>query len=95
MATKIESRILNVLLDSYEKSKTFIGENKNQQTFKISVARLFPKYDDDSDFAFYKEINTNLESLKTKELVQPMKSLMPASVVANVDSCRWQTSSKR
>ena len=69
MATKIESRILNALLDSYEKSRTFIGENKNQQTFKISVAKLFPRYDDDSDFAFYKEINTNLESLKTKELV--------------------------
>ena len=69
MATKIESKILNSLLDSYEKSKTFIGENKNQQTFKISVARLFPKYDDDSDFAFYKEINTNLESLKRKELI--------------------------
>lgn len=69
MATKIESRILNALLDSYEKSRTFIGENKNQQTFKISVAKLFPRYDDDSDFAFYKEINTNLESLKAKELV--------------------------
>lgn len=69
MATKIESKILNALLDSYEKSKTFIGENKNQQTFKISVARLFPKYDDDSDFAFYKEINTNLESLKVKKLI--------------------------
>lgn len=69
MATKIESKILNSLLDSYEKSKTFIGENKNQQTFKISVARLFPKYDDDSDFAFYKEINTNLESLKIKGLI--------------------------
>lgn len=69
MATKIESRILNALLDSYEKSKTFIGQNKNQQTFKISVAKLFPEYDDDSDFFSYKEINTNLESLKAKELV--------------------------
>lgn len=69
MATKIESKILNSLLDSYEKSKTFIGENKNQQTFKISVVRLFTEYDDDSDFASYKEINTNLESLKVKKLI--------------------------
>ncbi len=64
MATKIELKILNGLLDLYEKSKTFLGENKNHQTFKVNVSKLFPKYDDDSEYELYKEINQNLDSLQ-------------------------------
>ena len=64
MATKIELKVLNELLDLYEKSKTFLGENKNHQTFQVSISKLFPKYDDDSEFELYKEINQNLDALK-------------------------------
>lgn len=69
MATKIELKVLNELLDLYEKSKTFLGENKNHQTFKISVSKLFPKYDDDSEFELYKEINQNLDLLQKKGFI--------------------------
>lgn len=69
MATKIELKILNELLDLYEKSKTFLGENKNHQTFKITVSKLFPKYDDDSEYELYKEINQNLDTLKKKGFI--------------------------
>ncbi|MCR5124836.1 MAG: DUF2220 domain-containing protein [Treponema sp.] len=73
MANKNESKILNALLDSFEKSKTFIGENKNQQTFKISVSKLFAKYDDDSEYEFYKEINACLSALEQKDFVSLKK----------------------
>lgn len=69
MATKIELRVLKELLDLYEKSKTFLGENKNHQTFKIIVSKLFPKYEDDSEFELYKEINQNLNSLQKKGFI--------------------------
>lgn len=69
MATKIELKVLNELLDLYEKSKTFLGENKNHQTFKITVSKLFPKYDDDSEYELYKEINQNLDTLKKKRFI--------------------------
>ena len=69
MATKIELKVLNELLDLYEKSKTFLGENKNRQTFKVSVSKLFPKYDDDSEYELYKEINQNLDTLKKKGFI--------------------------
>ena len=69
MATKIESKILNTLLDAYEKSKTFTGDNVNEQNFKIVTSKLFPKYDDDSEYALYKEINSNLSLLKTKGFI--------------------------
>ena len=73
MANKIEQKLLNALLDSYEKSKTFIGENKNQQAFRIQISKLFPKYDDDSEYEFYKEINTALANLETKGFVKLQK----------------------
>ncbi len=73
MANKNESKILNALLDSFEKSKTFIGENKNQQTFKIAVSKLFEKYDDDSEYEFYKEINACLSALEQKDFVSLKK----------------------
>lgn len=69
MATKIELKVLNELLDLYEKSKTFLGENKNHQTFKITVSKLFPKYEDDSEFELYKEINQNLDSLQKRGFI--------------------------
>lgn len=70
MANKIEAKILNVLLDSYEKSKTFIGDNIHEQRFKIIPGKLFPKYDDDSEYALYKEINTILVALKAKGYIE-------------------------
>lgn len=69
MVTKIELKVLNELLDIYEKSKTFLGENKNHQTFKVTVSKLFPKYDDDSEFELYKEINQNFDSLQKRGFI--------------------------
>lgn len=69
MVNKIESKILNTLLDSYEKSKTFTGDNVNEQNFRVVTSKLFSKYDDDSEYALYKEINSNLLLLKTKGFI--------------------------
>ena len=70
MVNKIEAKILNSLIDSYENSKTFLGENKNQQSFKVVVSKLFPKYEDDSEYEVYKEINFTLENLKQKKFIE-------------------------
>lgn len=88
MANKNESKILNALLDSFEKSKTFIGENKNQQTFKVVTAKLFPKYDDDSEYEFYKEINASLSLLEQKNFVSLKKERSGKidSVILKLDS---------
>lgn len=73
MAIKIEQKLLNALLDSYEKSKTFIGENKNQQSFRVQISKLFPKYDDDSEYEFYKDVNAALANLELKRFVKLQK----------------------
>lgn len=69
MGNKIKVKVLDALLDLYENSKTFTGDNVNEQRFKIQTSKLFPKYDDDSEYAFYKEVNTDLEFLKTKGFI--------------------------
>ena len=70
MANRIESKILNALVDSFEKSKTFTGDNKNNQSFKVQISKIFPKYNDDAEYDFYKEVNTNLELLNGKGFIK-------------------------
>ena len=41
---QIQKKVLQSLLDTYEKSKTFMETNKVNQSFGISVAKVFPRY---------------------------------------------------
>ena len=71
--TNIESKILNALLDLYEKSKTFSGENKIQQVFKVSISKLFPKYDDNAEYDFFADVNEKLSQLEQKNFISLQK----------------------
>ena len=84
---KIKSKILNTLIDLYEKSKTFMGDNKVRQSFTIKVSKLFPKYDDDSAFDFYTELNQVCTMLEEKNLVtlQKERSGKIRTVTLNLD----------
>lgn len=67
---KIQSTVINKLLDKYEISKTFQGENKRQQNFTVDIGGCFPKYKDDAEYDFFMEVNDALEELEDKELIQ-------------------------
>ena len=41
---KYEKAILEHLLDKYERSKSFTGDNRIVQSFSVKLAKLFPKY---------------------------------------------------
>ncbi len=69
MASDIEREILDTLLDAFEKSRSFLGKNKGRQNFRISPSRLFPRYDDDSEFEFYKEVNASIASLEERGFI--------------------------
>ena len=45
---EIQRKTIHRLLDKYEKSKTFLGENIVNQKFVNRIAELFPKYNDDA-----------------------------------------------
>ena len=42
-----QMKLLNLLLDKYEASKTFAGENRVSQNFSEKPGKIFPTYDSD------------------------------------------------
>ena len=71
--TKYEKQILNVLLDKYEGSKSFIGTNQVNQSFTCKVAQMFPKYKDDSEYELFCAINEAVDNLVVQGFVTAKK----------------------
>lgn len=67
--TKYEKRILDSLLDKYEKSKSFIGANQVHQSFTQRIDQLFPKYKDDSEYDLFCAVNESIATLESHKLV--------------------------
>ena len=70
---KYEKQILNVLLDKYEGSKSFIGTNQVNQSFTCKVAQMFPKYKDDSEYELFCAINEAVDNLVVQGFVTAKK----------------------
>ena len=64
-----QTKILESLLDKYEKSKSFIGANAVTQTFTLDLAKEFPEYADDSRTGEIRAIVEAAEELEEKGLV--------------------------
>lgn len=61
---RIQQITINKLLDKYEKSKTFTGENQVNQSFERRVGELFPKYNDDAEYELFCDVNEALKELE-------------------------------
>lgn len=70
---QIQKKVLQSLLDTYEKSKTFMETNKVNQSFGISVAKIFPRYKDDAEYDFFCDVNESLRELERLSLVHLLK----------------------
>ena len=64
--TSYQEKLLNKLIDSYEKSKTHLGANKTKQRFTAEISKLFPEYADESDYASFEKINSEIHELEGK-----------------------------
>jgi len=67
---KYEEKILNTLLDQYERSKSFIGTNGRNQSFQKKVVDLFPGYDDSSKYDLFKGVNEQIASLEGMGVIE-------------------------
>lgn len=67
---EIQRKVLGRLLDSYEKSKTFQGENKVNQRFAVEVEKLFPRYRDDAEYEFFCRVNEALLELEQQAFIE-------------------------
>lgn len=64
-----QRKVLEHLLDSYERSRTFRGDNQVSQSFSVSVEKIFPKYNDDAEYDYFCQINELIEELCAEGLV--------------------------
>lgn len=69
MMDKLQRKVLEHLLDSYERSKTFQGENQVNQSFSVNIGKLFPRYHDDAEYDYFCQVNEAMEELGNVSLV--------------------------
>ncbi|MBZ9689784.1 DUF2220 domain-containing protein [Clostridium estertheticum] len=69
MISKYERGIIDKLLDKYEKSKSFTGENKVNQKFSIKITSLFSKYIDHSNYEIFQGVNEAIDILVRKQFI--------------------------
>ena len=74
MISRYEKTILNILLDKYERSKSFTQSNKVNQRFCVNVAALFPQYTDHADFETFQAVNDTIDVLIRKKLISAQRS---------------------
>lgn len=71
--TNYKKQILNCLLDKYERSKCFTGDNKISQSFSFKLIKLFPKYGDEAEYDIYISINEDVRELELSEYISLSK----------------------
>ena len=70
MLSKEQRKILEYLLEKYERSATFRGENSRNQSFSVKPEALFPKYADEREYDFFVELNRDLCDLRDRGLIE-------------------------
>ncbi len=70
MMNELQKSVLSLLLDQYERSKTYEGENKIAQTFGLSPSRVFPEYEwDFADVDQIRDFENQMKELENKGLI--------------------------
>ncbi len=88
MINRYEKEIINKLIDKYEKSKSFTGENKVNQQFSVKISSLFTKYGDHSNYEAFQGVNEAIDNLMRKSFVMAKANSAHVynNVVLNVDT---------
>lgn len=69
MISNYEKTILNKLLDKYEGSKSFIGDNKVNQRFSVKLPTLFREYTDHANYELFQAVNEAIDVLARMKLI--------------------------
>ncbi len=69
MSSQYERTILNKLLDKYERSKSFTGDNQVNQKFSVKLLALFPQYTNHANYELFQAVNEAIDILARKKLI--------------------------
>lgn len=68
---KNQEKVLHLLLDQYEKSKTYMGDNRKKQIFSVSPSKIYSKYFDSfADIGEIEDFERDMHELSAKALVK-------------------------
>ncbi len=67
---RYQKAVLNELLDKYERSRSYLGENRVSQSFAVAIAKKFPQYADDSEYDIFREINDSLPGIEEAGIIR-------------------------
>ena len=68
---KFQKKVLELLLDKYEDSKTFLGENQIAQSFSVLPSKVFASYDSDyTDIDLVRDFESQMEELDREGLLE-------------------------
>lgn len=83
---KYEKAILDNLLDKYERSKSFTGDNQIEQSFSVKLVKLFPKYVDEAEYELFCSLNETVSELESKGYIfsKRKKNGMIDAVLLNI-----------
>ena len=66
---RYEKAILETILDKYERSRSFTGDNKKEQRFSVKLTKMFPKYGDEAEYDLLTSLNSAVDELESAGLV--------------------------
>ena len=85
--SKIQKKILELLLKKYEASKTYDGQNEVTQSFSILPEKVFPDYNNDfTDIDKIKDFENDIEILQINSLVIISKKQDRVSKITAISS---------
>ena len=85
-----QKKLLEVLLDKYEDSKTFLGENMVSQSFSVLPSKVFTAYDSDyADIALVQEFESQMEELEREGLLEIRRGIRGMEKLVAVKEC-WR-----
>ena len=62
---EFQKKVLELLLDKYEDSKTYAGENRVSQSFSVLPSKVFGSYDSDyEDVDLVRDFESQMEELE-------------------------------
>ncbi len=72
MNSEIKS-LLNALLDKYERSKTFQGDNKLNHSISLKPEKVFPAYIDDAQYEVFHKVNEAVRDLELQDVISTLR----------------------
>ena len=83
--TKEQKKILNTLIDKYERSASFRGESKKTQHFYIKPEEIYPKYLDEREYDFFVRLNQDIRDISSEGYVDISELNMRVTRITLVD----------